>query len=95
MVVGRRGGRSLTVLGSRSGGLRSVVKLEVLAEKGVSCQPSKILFFGILRKGILGLKLGRDFISSPPIVYPQTTPLLIDSMNMFNAHFNAYCTNIH
>ena len=67
MVVGRRGGRSLTVLGSRSGGLRSVVKLEVLAEKGVSCQPSKILFFGILRKGILGLKLGRDFISSPPI----------------------------
>ena len=66
MVVGRRGGRSLTVLGSRSGGLRSVVKLEVLAEKGVSCQPSKILFFGILRKGILGLKLGRDFISSPP-----------------------------
>jgi hypothetical protein len=67
----------LTVLGPRSGGLRSVVKLEVLAEKGVSCQPSKIFFFGILRKGILGLKLGRDFISSPPTASAHS--LLISS----------------
>ena len=56
MVVGRRGGRSLTVLGSRSGGLRSVVKLEVLAEKGVSCQPSKISFFPNSQKKHLRVK---------------------------------------
>jgi len=27
--------------------------------------------------------------------YPLSTPLLIDSMNLFNVHFNVNCINIH
>ena len=50
----------LTVLGPRSGRFWPVVDLEVLAENGVSCQPSKIIVFRILRKIILGLKLASD-----------------------------------